>query len=295
MKLRRIVFGLILVITAFIFSGCSDKATINLAAKDFTEQYILGEMLKAMVLEHTDLEVELTSGIAGETSIIMPAMCKGEFDAYADYDSTAWLTVLKKPRMDNLDAMHQELEAIYQEEYELTWLGFYGFDNTYSLAVRKETAEKYGLATFSDLAKVSESMTFGAGYEFFEREDGYEGFQALYGFNFKEVLEMNLSLKYNALLDKQVDVITIYKTDGRMNQPNIVELEDDKDYFPPALCGTFIRSDTVAEHPELGTVLKKLNGAISNQEMRSMNAAVDIDGEDPQKVAREFLQRKGLI
>ena len=69
----------------------------------------------------------------------------------------------------------------------------------------------------------------------------------------------------------------------------------DKDYFPPALCGTIIRSDTVAEHPELGTVLKKLNGAISNQEMRSMNAAVDIDGEDPQKVAREFLQRKGLI
>ncbi len=284
------------VLTAWAFSGCKDQsATVHLAAKDFTEQYILGEMLKAIALEYTDLRIELTSGVAGETSIILPAMVKGDFDAYAEYDSTAWMTVLKRPRMADVEAMHEELEKAFQTEYNLTWLGYYGFDNTYGIAVRKETAEAYGLVTYSDLAKVSDQLIFGAGYEFFEREDGYTGLQKLYHPHFKEVLEMNLSLKYNALLNKQVDAITIYKTDGRMKNPEILELKDDKDYFPPALCGTVIRSDTMAKYPELADAFKKLNGMISLEEMRAMNAAVDMEGRDPKKVALEFLRQKDLI
>ncbi|MDL2226691.1 hypothetical protein LJB86_03430 [Deltaproteobacteria bacterium OttesenSCG-928-M10] len=268
---------------------------IRIASKDFSEQYILGEILRAMVLEHTGLEVELTAGIAGETSIIMPAMVKGDFDLYPEYDSTAWMTVLKKPKNSNLEAMHREMLEIYQKEYNMSWLGFYGFDNTYRIAVRRETAEEYGLKNFSDLVKHSGKMTFGAGYEFFEREDGYAGLQELYGFNFKKILEMNLSLKYVALLDGQVDAITIYKTDGRMDNPDIVELEDDKGYFPPALCGTIIRNEVLEAHPELGRALKMLNGGISNEEMTLMNAAVDMRGQDARQVALEFLQRKGLI
>ena len=248
-----------------------------------------------MVLEHTGLEVELTAGIAGETSIIMPAMIKGDFDLYPEYDSTAWMTVLKKHKSGDLEAMHQEMEEIYQQIYAMTWLGYYGFDNTYSIAVRRETAEEYSLETFSDLVEHSHKMTFGAGYEFFEREDGYAGLQELYGFKFKKILEMNLSLKYVALLNKQVDAITIYKTDGRMDNPEIVELTDDKDYFPPALCGTIIRNEALKAYPELGQTLKRLNGAISNEEMTAMNAAVDMQGRDAAAVALAFLQQKGLI
>lgn len=293
MSLLCVILATIIV---FSFAGCSNKSTtINIAAKDFTEQYVMGEILKAMVLEYTDLDVELTSGIAGETSIIMPAMVKGEFDTYAEYDSTAWMTVLKREKTYDIENMHNQLEKEYKNEYNLLWLGYYGFDNTYSLAVRKETAEKYGLKTFSDLVKYSDGLMLGAGYEFFEREDGYKDLEKLYGFNFKEIREMNLSLKYNALLDKQVDVITIYKTDGRMKNPDIVELKDDKDYFPPALCGTIVRAEALDAHPELEKVFKKLNGMISNDEMREMNAAVDIDGRDPKKVAIEFLHQKGLI
>ena len=281
---------------ALVLLGCDRKSdTIRIASKDFSEQYILGEILRAMVLEHTDLNVELTDGVAGETSIIMPAMVKGDFDLYPEYDSTAWMTVLKKPKNINLEAMHQEMAEIYQKEYNMTWLGFYGFDNTYSLAVRRGTAEEYGLKTFSDLVGHSPEMTFGAGYEFFEREDGYTGLKELYGFGFKEIREMNLSLKYLALLDKQVDVITIYKTDGRMDNPEIVELVDDRGYFPPALGGTVIRNEVLLAHPEVGQALQKLNGLISNQEMTAMNAAVDMKGRDAAAVAIEFLRRKELI
>lgn len=273
----------------------SDEGKIQIAAKDFTEQYILGEMLALMVEENTDLEAELTSGIAGETSIIMPAMEKGDFDLYPEYDSTAWMTVLKQSKTHDTEAMHDELQQIYNDEYDMTWIGFYGFDNTYGITVRKETAEKYGLETYSDLAAVSEELIFGAGYEFFEREDGYTDLQKLYDFQFKEIKEMNLSLKYNALLDGQVDAITIYRTDGRMENDELVELTDDLNYFPPAMGGTIIRNEVAETHPELVEVLAQLNGVISNEEMRHMNAAVDMHGKDARAVAEAFLKEKGLI
>ena len=296
---RRIacVFSLLFLVgTSLLFSGCSDKtASIQIAAKDFTEQYILGEMLKILVEENTEYGVELTSGIAGETSIIMPAMEKGDFDLYPEYDSTAWMTVLKQPKLHNEAEMHEKLQAEYSNRYDMEWIGYYGFDNTYGIAVRKETAEKYHLKTYSDLARASDRLIFGAGYEFFEREDGYEGFQELYGFQFKEIKEMSLSLKYNALLDGQVDAITIYKTDGRMETAELVELEDDLNYFPPAMGGTVIRCEVLTEYPQLEATLASLNGQISNAEMRAMNAAVDLNGEDPKAVAAEFLQKKGLI
>ena len=278
------------------FCGCEKEAsTIHVAAKDFTEQYILGEMLKLLIEENTDLTVELTSGIAGETSIIMPAMEKGDFDLYPEYDSTAWMTVLKESKTHDINKMHNDLQQKYNDLYDMQWLGYYGFDNTYGIAVRKETAKQYDLKTYSDLAAVSDKLIFGAGYEFFEREDGYTDLQKLYGFDFKTIKEMNLNLKYTALLDGQVDAITIYKTDGRMEHPDLIELKDDKNYFPPAMGGTVIRNDIAKAHPELVDILNTLNNAISNDEMRRMNAEVDIEGKEPKEVAESFLKEKGLI
>lgn len=286
-------------LTAMLCGGCDEETaesnTIRIASKDFTEQYILGEMLAILIEERTDLDVELTSGIAGETSIIMPAMECGDFDLYPEYDSTAWMTVLKKPKTHNTEAMHRDLQAIYNEQYDMQWLGWFGFDNTYGIAVRKDTAEEYGMETYSDLAKVSNELVFGAGYEFFEREDGYTDLQKLYGFDFKDIKEMNLSLKYNALSDGEVDAITIYKTDGRMEHPDLIELKDDRNYFPPAMGGIILRNEVAAAHPEVAEVLSLLSGAISNDDMRKMNAAVDMEGEEPRDVAAAFLREKELI
>lgn len=296
MRLKFFLCMLLLVVTLFLSFGCSSKTeTVRIATKDFTEQYIIGEILKAMVMEYTDLEVDLTSGIAGGTSIIHPGMVKGEFDIYPEYDSTAWMTVLKRPALPGSETMYPQLVEEYKEKYNFVWLGLYGFDNTYNLAVHKDTAEKYGLKTYSDLSEYGADLIFCAAYEFFEREDGFDELQRTYKFNFKDTLEMNLSLKYNALLAKQVDVITVYNTDGRLSNPNIAELVDDKKYFPPAFCGTVVRSEILEKYPELEDALTRLNGSISNKEMVAMNAAVDIDGRDEKEVALEFLRQKGLI
>ena len=138
-------------------------------------------------------------------------------------------------------------------------------------------------------------MVLGAGYEFFEREDGYDGLVDLYGFEFKDTKEMNLGLKYTALLDGQVDVITIYQTDGQAANPNVVVLEDDLGYFPPALAGTLVRQESLEQFPQLEAALLVLNDQISTEEMQAMNAAVDLEGKDSKKVAVEFLEAKGLI
>lgn len=291
------ILGLLFVLLIVIsLSGCSDKSgTVNIAAEDYTEQYILGEILRAMVVEHTDLDVELTSGIAGGTSNIHPAMVKGEFDMYPEYTGTAWMTVLKKTELPDNETLYVRLAEEYKEKFNFVWIGLYGFNNTYSLAVLKETADKYGLKTYSDLAKHSPELVFGAGYEFFEREDGFDGLQKIYGLNFKDTLEMNLSLKYNALEEKQVDVITVYKTDGRLRNSILVDLEDDLAYFPAHICGTVVRGEILEKHPELEKVLEKLNGMISNEEMAAMNAAVDLEGRNEKEVALEFLRQKGLI
>lgn len=299
MKEIRLTYVLcVLLVLLMVFSslGCSREAGIvRIATKDFTEQYILGEILSALVTEYTDLEVELTTGIAGGTSNIHPAMVKGEFDIYPEYTGTAWMTVLKETALPDNETLYAKLVEEYKEKYNLVWTGLYGFNNTYSLAVLKGTADKYGLETYSDLVENSAELIFGAGYEFFEREDGFKGLQELYGFKFKDTLEMNLSLKYDALLEKQVDVITVYKTDGRLGNPNIVELKDDREYFLAHLCGTVVRAEILEKYPELKDALMKLNGMIMNKEMAAMNAAVDSDGRDAKEVALEYLRQKHLI
>ncbi len=296
-KMKKYCIPFIFLLVAIMFiAGCSPKSeTIKIAAKDFTEQYILGEILGAMVAEYTDLNVELKTGIAGGTSNIHPAIVKGQFDIYPEYTGTAWMTVLKKTDLPDNEKLFAELTEEYNSKYELNWVGLYGFNNAYGLAVLKETAEKYGINTYSDLAKHSSELIFGAGYEFFEREDGFEGLQQLYGLNFKDILEMNLSLKYNALQERQVDVITVYKTDGQMSNPVIFELEDDKEYFPAHICGTVVRNEILVKHPELKEALEKLSGAISNEEMAKMNAEVDLNKRNEKEVALEFLREKGLI
>ena len=138
----------------------------------------------------------------------------------------------------------------------MTWCGMYGFNNTYGLAVRKEIADQYHLKTYSDLAKVSGTLTFGAEYDFYEREDGYDALCDAYAFHFKKTSDMDIGLKYKAINQGKVDVMTIFTTDGQLSVSDIVVLEDDKQFYPSYLCGNVVRLDTLEKHPELRAVLE---------------------------------------
>lgn len=113
------------------------------------------------------------AGGLGGTSNIEPAMESGKFDLYPEYTGTGWNMVLKRDSLYSEDQF-EELQKEYRDKLNLTWDVMLGFNDTYGIAVRKEIADQYGLKTYSDLQKINVKLAFGAEYDFFERQDGYD-------------------------------------------------------------------------------------------------------------------------
>ncbi|MCD8090665.1 MAG: ABC transporter permease subunit [Clostridiales bacterium] len=292
--LAAAAFIICLVILLNAVLGSSEKETIHIATKPMTEQYILGEMLDILIEQDTDLNVEIVQGVGGGTSNIQPVMESGEFDLYPEYTGTAWNMVLKKDGIYSED-LFDEMQQEYKDSLSMEWAGMYGFNNTYGLAIRNEIAEKYNLKTYSDLRAVSGSLIFGAEYDFFEREDGYNALCDAYGFSFKETMDLDIGLKYQAINQGKIDVMVIFTTDGQLSVSDITVLEDDKGFYPSYLCGNIIRSEVLESHPELNDIFEKLTGIISDSDMAEMNYAVETEGKEPRDVAEEFLRSKNLL
>ena len=295
--MKRILAGLMLTAILLTLTACSSEEpkTVVIASKPHSEQYILAEMLSLLIENHTDIKVEKKLGIGGGTSNIHPAMLSGDFDIYPEYTGTGLLFVLKEDLITDPDELYKRVQDRYLEEYNIKWLGLYGFNNTYALAVKESTAQTYNLETYDDLALASKDLVFGAEYDFFERDDGYEALKDAYGFEFKDTKEMDIGLKYEAIGSDEVDVINAFSTDGLIKQYNLKVLEDNKNFFPAYQAATLIRKETLDKYPELEEVLEKLTGQISDDEMIQMNYQVEKENMDPRDVAEQFLKAKGLI
>ncbi|OPL09598.1 MAG: glycine/betaine ABC transporter substrate-binding protein [delta proteobacterium ML8_F1] len=295
-KRNKRIIGLTLAVVLLMgLAGCAkDESKIVLASKPMAEQYIIAEMLTLLIEARTDITVEKKLGIGGGTSNIHPGMISGEIDLYPEYTGTGWLFVLKEDLIRDPDELFESVKNQYAQSYDIHWTGLYGFNNTFGLVVTRKVAEAYGLETYSDLAKVSENLVFGANSDFFEREDGYPGLQEVYGMDFGSIKEITIGLKYDAILTEEIDVTTIYTTDGRLEGSGLVVLEDDLGFFASYYAATLIRNETLEKHPELEAVLEEMTGLITNQEMIRLNYRVEVLNDDPVVVAREYLEEKGL-
>ena len=294
--LKKYIVVFIFIFIVGITVGCSkDSGTIKIATKPVTEGFILSEIISLLIEEHTELDVEITKGIGGGTANIHPALLEGDFDLYSEYTGTSWNFILKKEEIPDDNTLYTELVKEYKEKYDLEWVGLYGFNNTFGLILRKDMAEKYNIKTYSDLAKHSDKFVFGSEYDFYGREDGYDGLVKEYGMNFKETKDMDIGLKYNAINNEEVDVINIFTTDGMLSKSDVVLLEDDKSFYQNYYCGTVIRGDTLEKYPELEKVLMMMDNIITEEEMAEMNYMVEGEGMEDIDVAREFLVKKGLI
>lgn len=292
--------ALVLILIMFIplvgrmFTKKGYSKVINIATKPMTEQYIIGSMLKQIIENGTDLEVNITQGVGGGTSNIMPGMENKEFDMYPEYTSTGWNMVLKREGVYD-ESMYEELKKDYLEKYNFVWEGIFGFNDSYGLAVRKEIADKYNLKTYSDLARVSNDLTFGAEYDFYERPDGYDSFVDTYGFKFKNTIDLDIGLKYSAINEGKVDVMNIFTTDGQLSVSDVVVLEDNKQFFSSAMAVMVIRAEVLEEYPELTKVLNDIEGILDDSTMAYLNYQVETEGKSPEDVAREYILDKGII
>ena len=273
------------------------SGVVHIATKPMTEQYILGEML-SMLIEQAGYQTEITKGVGGGTNNIQPAMEKGDFDLYPEYTSSGWVLVLNHEAegVDD-DEMFTELQKEYEDNFDMTWIGKYGFNNTFTVAVRGEVAEQYGLKTTSDLAAVAGELTFGGNPDYIERQDGFPTLCEAYGLNFKNVMDIDIGLKYQALASGDIDVTNAFTTDAQLANPenNVVTLEDDKHLQVNYFCSTVVRQDALERFTGLEDVLMQMDGILSDQEMASLNYQVEVEGQDEADVARAYLQEKGLL
>lgn len=280
----------------FALRGGTDEDAIVITGKKWTEQYILPYIISEYVKDKTDYPVIVKEAI-GETPILTEAIKKGDIDLFVEYTGTGYLTILKEkydPGMSP-EEIYETVKEGYAEKYDLKWTKPLGFENTYALALSPDTAKQINVKTISELAPKSNQLIFGGPTEFFEREDGYNPFVVTYKLNFKEKRSLDPNLMYTAVKEGKVDAVPAFTTDGRIVRFNLKTLKDDKKFFPPYFAAPIVREETLEKYPELEGVLNELGGKISEEEMAEMNAKVDLDKEDPRKVARDFLKRKGLI
>lgn len=291
------VLGVIFLLSLGMLGGCKKEKhdTLRIATKPMTEQFILAEMLSLLIEEYTDYKTEITKGVGGGTSNIHPAMEKGDFDMYPEYTGTGWLVVLKKDSLLPASQMFTELQKEYHDKFNMKWVGLYGFNNTYGLAVKPELAQKYQLKSISDLAEYPDAFSFGAEYDFFEIHKGYDALCNEYDLKFKKTMDMDIGLKYEAIKAGKVDVLNIFTTDGQLAGAGLTILQDDKNYFPSYHCATVVREEVLNSYPGLEGVLMKMQNSLSDAEMAKLNYEVDINGRSERSVAAEFLKSKGLL
>jgi osmoprotectant transport system substrate-binding protein len=286
--------GSLLAALCFPACGPGRQRTLVIGCKNFTEQVILGEMLAQHLEAKTGLRVERRFYLAG-TYICHQALLAGRIDAYVEYTGTALTAILKQPVESDPRNVYDKVKREYASRFDLVVMDPLGFNNTFAIVIRGETARRLNLHTLSKAAPYAARWRPGFGYEFMERPDGFQGLGRAYHLKFGQPPRiMDLGLLYRALLEKQVDLVAGNSTDGLIAARDLAILEDDKHYFPPYQAVPIVRRETLERHPAVRAALEELAGRISDEEMRRLNYAVDGEHQDLVEVVREFLRAKHL-
>lgn len=286
-------FGLLALIFGLSFwqsagdNAIDSQRVIRVGSKDFTESIILAEIL-AQMLEAKKIAVERQYELGG--NLPHDALLSNRIDVYPEYTGTAFTAILKNPPITDVERVYQQTKQEYAEKFNLVVSPSLGFSDDFAILIRGEAARKYNLKTISDAAPIAKNWQAGFGQDFMSRADGYEGFTKAYNFNFsKQPREMDLSLTYRALAAGELDLIAGASTDGLIDTLDLFQLADDKKYFPP------YQAVFIARQPGLNLLsetFEKLRDAISTEEMRRMNYAVDGEKRLPRDVAKEWIEKK---
>ncbi len=277
-------------------SGCvSHKSELTVGSKNFTEQLILGEILKQSLESSCHMPVEGRFYLAG-TYICQQAILAGRIDTYVEYTGTALAAILKQQTSGDAAKVYEYVKEQYKTRFNLDVMPPLGFNNSFAMVMRPDDAQRLGMKTLSQLAPVAPQLKLGVGYEFLERQDGYKGLVRTYDLHFAEAPRvMDLGLLYRALENRSVDIVAGNNTDGLIKALGLVVLDDDEHYFPPYDAVPIVRPALFQTCPQARAAFKSLAGRITADQMRAMNYAVDGQKQDAAVVARDFLRREREI
>jgi osmoprotectant transport system permease protein len=259
---------------------------VVVASKPFGESYLLAEMF-AQLLESRGISVERRPGL-GATEILVRTLRTNAIDVYPEYTGTGLVAVLHDTASRGNVFGH--VSRRFNELYGIRWLPPLGFENTYAIAVRRETATRYRLATLTDLARVSPQLVAGFTADFIGRSDGLAGLSPAYGMRFRAVRPLSPALKYQALASGGVDAIDGYSTDGLLARYDFITLADDRGFFPPYDAAAVVSPRIAIGRPDAIAALSLLSGRLDVMLMRALNKRIEVDRVDVATVARDALR-----
>ncbi len=277
---------------ACLLAGCSSPRRLTVGSKNFTEQLVLGEILAQHIERRLQIKVERKLNLGG-TLLAQQALQSGQIDLFPEYTGTAVTNVLKLPPSADAAAVLAQVRSEYRRRWNIEWLDPLGFNNSFAMVIRGEEARRGKLETLTEAAQYKKDWIMGAGYEFLQRPDGYPGLVKTYGLSVKGMpASMDLGLLYQALGQKQVEMVAASATDGMLSVLDVKALRDDRAYFPPYEAAAVVRGEALTAFPGLRAALQELAGAIPTATMQRLNYQVDGKHRAVAEVAAEFLRSR---
>lgn len=274
-----------------------DGASISVGSKNFTEQILLGK-IAVVLLQSAGADVQDLTNIPGSTSV-RQAQLTGDVDLTLEYTGTAWITYMG--HTDPIPDSQEQYEAVRDAEKSngLTWYEPAEMNNTYTMAVRRETAEEYGVSSLDDMTKLPEAeQTFCVDAEFQARNDGFIPMLEEYGMDeppSEQVSIIDTGAIYAALANGTCTFGEVFFTDGRIKALDLVALEDPRGFFPKYNMAPVVDSELAEQYPQLEDLFAPVVADLDNDRMQELNARVDVDGEDYGDVAYEYLKDLGVV
>ena len=307
-RVRLIGAGLIGAVVLALAAGCGSSSSassstsstgvngtsVTIADKGFTESQIVAQ-LYAQALEAQGYKATVKS--LGSSEIADAAVTKGDIDMYPEYTGTAYNVLLGKTDVPDAAAEYAAIKTAYAAK-GLTTLTPSPYSNDNRVACTQEAVDKYGLKTLSDLGKASGQITYSANPEHLTRADGLPLLKSDYGVNFKEVKSVALNLRYKPVEDGQAQCVYAFGTDPQISKDKLVLLQDDKGKFQGLNYANFPVVNTAfftAQPAVFQQTIDKVDALLTQQAITKLNAAVDLDKEDPADVAGAFLKDNGII
>ncbi|WP_326726181.1 glycine betaine ABC transporter substrate-binding protein [Streptomyces sp. NBC_00243] len=276
-----------------------DGADLTVTSKEFTEQLILGAIM-GIAFEAAGAEVLDRTGIQGSIGA-REAVKSGDADGMYEYTGTAWITYLGNS--EPITDPQKQWEAVRDADANngITWLPPSTLNNTYALAMNQSNFKKYGTKTLSDVAALAKSdpgaVTLCVESEFANRADGLPGMQKAYGMNIPtgNVTQMDTGIIYTQVAKGTCTYGEVFTTDGRIKSMNLEVMADDKKFFPNYNVAPEINSKALKKYPAIAEVLDPITKKLNNTVAQTLNAKVDVDGEDPHQVALDWMKEEGFV
>lgn len=274
-------------------SGSNSKnVTVRIGWVDFSEQAILSQIY-GQALAKAGYKVEYQKYASRE--LADPALFSGKYDMLIEYAGSDLTFLGGKPTSDAQQVL-TDLKAKLQPK-GVTALDQAPMSDQQAITMTQQGSTKYSVKTLSELAKPAPQLVFGAPPECKDRATCYKGMQDTYGIHFKSFKGLAQgSLKYQALLNNQIQVALSFSTDGIIAKQNLVTLQDDKGLFPPDHAVPVVRNDFLSKAGnDFQSTVNKVSATITTNDITGLNAKVDIDNDDPDQVAKDFASSKGLV